>query len=426
MKQYPKIPRYDHPVITEDWFGSNTFTLEKYDGSCLRFCVYDERYDQKYDFTDLNGNSDSLNHGDILIGTKSNLFNPDSITKSKEFFKLQEKMEYLQKKISIESIFSLHSKYGSPLLFFAENMVRHTISYTKSTPPLIVFDIYKVTSQSTKREYGYDSTFNRFLPFSTVKSICNTYSLPYPRTIDTELNYEDISVQNIPQSEYGSDLDDGLAEGIVIRDDTTKRRAKFRSPEFKEYNEQIWGGTNISNTTKKIAYSFTTQSRVRKQLQNQNTPADLTKLVKSVIEDYWIEEYQEFHNKTFNPYQLYTYTAQRIKGILLRPQLFRLPYDTEKQAKQWNFDIPIKPTEPENPNEYLTTYILTEEPVDKYISQICEKSNKKYGNWIIEPLVEKLYDNMWINHRLYILSINSEISGSTCKNILYFKISQRI
>lgn len=45
MKVYPKIPRYDHPVVPEDFFEATDLTLiEKYDGSAFRFTLFDERY----------------------------------------------------------------------------------------------------------------------------------------------------------------------------------------------------------------------------------------------------------------------------------------------------------------------------------------------------------------------------------------------
>ena len=45
MKVYPKIPRYDHPVVPDSFFQADDLPLvEKFDGSSFRFTLYDERY----------------------------------------------------------------------------------------------------------------------------------------------------------------------------------------------------------------------------------------------------------------------------------------------------------------------------------------------------------------------------------------------
>jgi len=49
MKVYPKIPRYDHPVVPSDFFEASDLTLlEKVDGSSFRFTLYDERFAEAY------------------------------------------------------------------------------------------------------------------------------------------------------------------------------------------------------------------------------------------------------------------------------------------------------------------------------------------------------------------------------------------
>lgn len=49
MKVYPKIPRYDHPVVPTDLFvADDLVVLEKVDGSSFRFTLYDERYADCY------------------------------------------------------------------------------------------------------------------------------------------------------------------------------------------------------------------------------------------------------------------------------------------------------------------------------------------------------------------------------------------
>jgi hypothetical protein len=49
MKVYPKIPRYDHPVVPDDFFDADDLVVvEKFDGSAFRFTLYEERYADAY------------------------------------------------------------------------------------------------------------------------------------------------------------------------------------------------------------------------------------------------------------------------------------------------------------------------------------------------------------------------------------------
>lgn len=49
MKQYPKVPRYDHPVIPENFYLEGMLWLtEKMDGSNFRFSLYEDRFADRY------------------------------------------------------------------------------------------------------------------------------------------------------------------------------------------------------------------------------------------------------------------------------------------------------------------------------------------------------------------------------------------
>jgi len=65
MKRYPKVPRHDHGFVKQEWFDSDTYILEKYDGSNLRFMLYDDRYSEYYDI--------DATHGEIIIGSKKSV-----------------------------------------------------------------------------------------------------------------------------------------------------------------------------------------------------------------------------------------------------------------------------------------------------------------------------------------------------------------
>jgi hypothetical protein len=63
MKEYPKVPRYDHPVVNEDIFEhANTILLEKFDGANCSFMLYSSDFKNQYsqDILDLNPSENDL------------------------------------------------------------------------------------------------------------------------------------------------------------------------------------------------------------------------------------------------------------------------------------------------------------------------------------------------------------------------------
>src|SRR6056297_3654920 len=71
MKVYPKIPRYDHPVVSDAFYEADDLALlEKFDGSSFRFTLYDDRYAELYpDQVESAADGD----GSVVFGTRKSI-----------------------------------------------------------------------------------------------------------------------------------------------------------------------------------------------------------------------------------------------------------------------------------------------------------------------------------------------------------------
>ena len=71
MKVYPKIPRYDHPVVPESFFDAEDLVvLEKFDGSSFRFTLYDDRHASSYPDPVVNA---ADGDGSLVFGTRRSI-----------------------------------------------------------------------------------------------------------------------------------------------------------------------------------------------------------------------------------------------------------------------------------------------------------------------------------------------------------------
>src|SRR5699024_3132038 len=68
MKTYPKVPRWDHPVVDASFYESGAIWLtEKMDGSNFKFSRYEGRFADRYDET---VRETGATDGDVVFGSK--------------------------------------------------------------------------------------------------------------------------------------------------------------------------------------------------------------------------------------------------------------------------------------------------------------------------------------------------------------------
>lgn len=180
----------------------------------------------------------------------------------------------------------------SHLIFFGENMVRHTINYNWETiPPFLGFDIY-------------DLKKNKYLDYKDVKQIYSNLHLEMVPLIKICKVKEigEINDSIVPISEYASlSSQDRLAEGVVIKNYGKQLFAKFVREKFKEKNKEVFGGSKKFANTDDEYFSavYCTNARIDKcifKLIDDGKTLGMEimgDLLNMVYKDIWEENWQE-------------------------------------------------------------------------------------------------------------------------------------
>lgn len=421
MKEYPKVPRFDHPVVKDKWVSSDSVILEKYDGSNFRFALYDEYFENYCEIQDAN-------FGDFILGSSSVYNTENNVHNFDKSLKFDSRLKYIKNKVNFEKMKKLQIEYQSPIIVFAENMVTHTLEYSDDVPQLIIFDIYVPSLDENKSvsEYDYEEEFTGFLDWDEIERISeNILNMRSARRINKDIEYNNLSRSIIGKSEFS----DSRAEGYVIRNDRLNRRIKIRTKEFMEMNKKIWG-SNIDESDpeeKKIIYKYATNTRIKKETNkilkkkkcdkiDKNILEDITV---SVVDDIWVEEWQEFCDKEFNPSNMYKYAAERVAGTLIRPNLFKIDDENIKnKASEWDEEVDIQTVVPKDPEEYILS-MINEEDMKDISKKILDNTDREFGNWIIEELTHEVKSRLWYNMRDEIMKIDHNINGYKINQKLY-------
>lgn len=420
MKRYPKVPRYNHDFVKSEWFDSDTYVLEKYDGSNLRFTLYDERFSEYYDL--------NLEHGTFIIGSKKVYKSEEDIDELNSQLKFEERLQFIKDTVNKDRLFRLHELLDSPITFYGENMVRHTLEYNwNEIPQIILFDMYAPALDSRrdkKPEHPYKEVFSGFLDWIDVVRIANYVTdIPTASCVMKGISFDEVSRDIFEDSEY---RDNQKPEGYIFRNDTKQHRVKIRTEEFKELNKYIWGQIDEDNpdTAKEIAYMYAGRQRIREKILDvfEGTASEtvLEESVPVIAKDIWEEEWNEFCNREFNPYKLHTYIAERVKATMLRPELFNIPSELKDIAEDWTYSGRFAPdtVTPDNTTQYIISS-LSDEKLTEFYNEIVSNSEKPAGNWIIQPLADRVHTYIWYANMDMILQIDSEINGDEIHGSVY-------
>lgn len=316
MKSYPKVWRHDHPLI-ENLLSEGTVTLlEKLDGSNFRFLLYDARFAETYDDFDGVDPSD----GDIVFGSKNRWRGTLDTPLDELDGNFWRAVRHLRDTLDIEAIRALHDEYG-PLVFFAENMVRHTLDYDWETvPPLIGFDVY-----AAREDEGSDVPFEGFLSVDEVFEAFDRINLAHAPALD-----QNISVTEFDPDDYevpSSRWRDGRAEGVVIRNDEVGERGKLVTDEFRETMAKRWGKRKdeAEDDTELLVATYCTNARIRKNVHklvrdegHEFEKSIIEPLYKRVVRDIWEEEWADIieQNWTIEMRRIWPLVAQRCEEVV--------------------------------------------------------------------------------------------------------------
>jgi hypothetical protein len=330
MKVYPKVPRYDHPVVPEAFFDADELTVvEKYDGSSFRFTLFDERYSEVYPESVVSA---ADRDGSLVFGTRRSIRgnhreNLDDIDGA-----LHRAVRCLREGIESAALRELHDAYDSPLIVYAENLVYSTLDYgytDRDLPALVGFDVLPYTAIETMTPAGdpYAETFEGFLSTAEAWDVLErirdetapTAHAFVPATILEESSGFDPESFEVPPSSLAPDV---RAEGVVIRSDAQERRVKVVREAFEELNREQFG-RNPDDADSGAAYlvaAYCTSARIRKEVRSmvveegREFGVHLTDdLYPRVVEDMWAENWREIMQleRELVPADVYPLVAKR-------------------------------------------------------------------------------------------------------------------
>jgi len=331
MKVYPKIPRYDHPVVPSELFQADDLSLiEKFDGSSFRFTLYDERYAEYYPeqvATAADGD------GSLVFGTRKAVHGTHCDSLTDVDGALHRAVRCLRDGIDIDALRTFHDEFDGPLIVYAENLVYSTLDYGYTDcdlPALIGFDVLPYATIETMTPPGnpYEEAFEGFLDLESawevfekirVEDTPDASSFVPATVVEQPGGRFDPEGYTFPTSSLAEDVD---VEGVVVRSDERDRRAKLVRDEFKELNHEQFGRRpeNAESGAEYVVATYCTSARIRKQVRKMVLEEGREfglhlndDLYPRVVEDIWAENWLELMDLevSFTPANVYPLVAKR-------------------------------------------------------------------------------------------------------------------
>lgn len=252
MKKYPKLkpPGYDASEGLMRDRNDVIYIVEKIDGANFRFEL----------------NEDNR----LLFGSRNVVFskNGDPLPIEETNKQFRHSQEYVRENVDKDRIEEVISERGR-LTFFGESMHKHSVDYRwegktpDSDPNFIGFDIY-------------NNDKKKFLDFEEILEIFDYIGLETVPIIDkTTVEDLDIGKIEIPKSKYREVNEDaesefdrkGLAEGIVIINNSTKVRAKIVHENISEYSSPSKVSNYDNKNINKFVNRLVTDKRIEKNIE---------------------------------------------------------------------------------------------------------------------------------------------------------------
>lgn len=331
MKVYPKVPRYDHPVVPDEFFESEGLVLvEKFDGSGFRFTLYDERYAEEYT-EQVSAAADG--DGSIVFGTRKAIRGSHRDSLDDVDGALHRAVRCLRDGVDETALRTLHDEYDSPLVVYCENLVYSTLDYgyaDRELPALVGFDVLPTRETETVTPPGnpYAETFEGFLDTEAAWEIFDRIRVAdapvdasfVPATrLDRPGDEFDPGAYDFPDSSIAPDV---TVEGVVVRSDERERRVKLVREAFQELNREQFGRRpeEAESGAAYVVATYCTPGRIRKQVrelvveEGREFGLHLNEeLYPRVVEDIWAENWQELMelDVSFTPVEVYPLVADR-------------------------------------------------------------------------------------------------------------------
>lgn len=318
MIKYPKIKRIGHRS-TEGVLNDGTELLitEKLDGNNFRW-TFDEEYSK------------------LVFGSRNVEFRkeggepmfPEHSGFGSQF---RDAAEYVIDALSpmelnedVRIIVGAIEYYLKDIIFFGENMVKHTLDYPfGKMPQWLCFDIYHAEDE-------------RWIQNHEVEEICRAIGLAKVPTVSVKkpvAEFKEMFDAENPDSVIPdkSNFREGKPEGVVIKNRDNGLRAKILTEEFKErhrsgkdkasHGEEHLPGDN----TIEFVNMYATDARIRKHIKKLTVDEDkelemalMEELPMRVVEDIFEEEYEEIVriNKTVDLKTFRSKVAKKCVSLL--------------------------------------------------------------------------------------------------------------
>ncbi|MFB6228005.1 MAG: hypothetical protein ABEH88_05400 [Halobacteriales archaeon] len=271
MKVYPKVPRYDHPVVPPGFLEAPDLALlEKIDGSSFRFTLYEERFAERYpeQLTDaVNGD------GSLVFGTRMAVRGSHDDPLTEVDGALRRAVRCLRNGIDPDALRRAHDDFGAALE---------------------LFDRVRLPDASTEH------------------SLVPAPVLDRPEAFDP-------GAYDFPASSLAGDV---RVEGVVIRSDDASRRAKLVREAFRELNREQFGKNpeEAQSGAEYVVAAYCTPARIRKHVRRMVVEEGREfglhlndDLYPRVVEDLWAENWPDLMelDVAFTPAEVYPIVAKR-------------------------------------------------------------------------------------------------------------------
>ena len=336
MKQYPKVPRYDHGVVKdklEHIFDDEVVVLEKLDGCNFRFMLYENEFDEMYtDTVREMGDDNQIVYGSrrVVKGTENEKPITETGQVDPRFMRGFRAIQNVDK----EKISEYHSEFGAPLVFYCECMTFHHKEDYSDDLNLLGFEVYKQDEPASGYSGNpYDEVFDNFLDVDTAFDILEDIGIQTTKIIE-RVDSIDVGRYELPET---TSFGEGMPEGVVVRSDKHKRRVKKVHDKFSEINDLYYGPSSAESPEEKLLMRYCTQARMAKimkkmYLEGYDIEMDIIpELSERVYNDIWEEEWYEFKdiNMSFNPSKFENEVTSRCAGFTERILKFAEDVDEE-------------------------------------------------------------------------------------------------
>lgn len=278
FKKYGKLRRPSHPE-TDGLFADPDHELvitEKFDGNNFRFT-----YDDHIHALRFGSRNCDLGIDDDEIG---GMFDDVS--------------DYLYEQVHPDALCSLEKLLGGDVVLFGENAVEHTIDdyLWDEVPQFQLFDIHVSPTDEDEPDHWLD--------WDAIEMHAEKLGLETPPVVErTTVGEFDVAEYEIPTSVYRPD--DGVAEGVVLRNTSNGIKAKMISESFAEQHKSA-KSKNHDQRDDDVGRFLSTHVTPRRIQKNVETLIDdpesewetpvmemMPDLAPLVWEDVWAEDWND-------------------------------------------------------------------------------------------------------------------------------------